>query len=134
MNKIMKYVSEPRTVTGWHYETKCLNCDVDYHAKRSTSKFCSDTCRIFYHIKKKNGLLVDKKPIEKKQPKQTTPTPPAPVHFNKRYLLTEYLLKEHKFHLGETPIKRNPPKVINIRGQKWEIKRTSHMEYTLNKI
>lgn len=130
----MKYVSEPRTVTGWHYETKCLNCDVDYHAKRSTSKFCSDTCRIFYHIKKKNGLLADKKPIEKKPPKETKQTTPVPMYFKTKYLLREYLLKEHKFHLGDTQIGYNPPKVIKIKGEKWEIKRTSHREYTLNKI
>lgn len=32
---------------------KCLNCEKEYVAKRETSKFCSDSCRVRHH--QKNG-------------------------------------------------------------------------------
>jgi hypothetical protein len=28
---------------------KCINCGIEYKAKRSTSKYCSDKCKLAYH-------------------------------------------------------------------------------------
>ena len=33
---------------------KCLQCEKEYEAKRPTSKFCSDNCRVIYHRKHKD--------------------------------------------------------------------------------
>lgn len=39
---------------------KCLQCEREYKAKRPTSKFCSDNCRVKYHRdhkeEKKDGI------------------------------------------------------------------------------
>lgn len=126
MEQRMKYVSEPRVVTGWHYEAKCLNCNTDFHAKRITAKFCSDTCRVMYHFKKINGKLVEKKPVEKKPIEK-------PLYFKTKYDLREFLRKEHKFNLSEAVISKKEPKTIKINGEKWQIKRISHREHELYK-
>ena len=33
---------------------KCINCNVEYEAKRITSKYCSDACKLAYH---RNGKV-----------------------------------------------------------------------------
>lgn len=56
----MKYVSIPKKVEGWHYEAKCEFCGQAFEAKRSTAKFCSDTCRTMSHYKKETPKATGK--------------------------------------------------------------------------
>lgn len=130
----MKYVPEPRTVTGWHYEAKCLNCETDFHAKRITAKYCSDTCRVMYYFKKKNGKLPDSDPIKKKAKNKTNIEPKGePTFFKTKADLRSYLYSEYRYKLSDLVIKKETPRLIKAKGKTLVIKRLSHLEYNLYK-
>ena len=111
-----KYVPEPRIVTGWHYELKCLNCGTDFHAKRISAKFCSDTCRVMHHFKNKKENLEEK------------------IYFKTKYDLRDHLKKEFKFNLPDVPISKKEAKKVILKNAPYSIVRTSHKEYTLQKV
>ena len=127
-----KYVSSPRIVTGWHYEAKCLNCGVVYHAKKSSAKFCSDTCRVMYFHNGKKGV------VKTKEPSVTVVKPDEkPLEFGK-YDLYEYVLQKYDYNLGygvgNRIVPRNGELKINTKnGTTLMIKRISHSKYLLSK-
>lgn len=70
----MKYVSNPKLLENtWHYEAKCKNCGETFHAKRSTAKYCSATCRMMDWHKTHDRPTGKKIPTKKTKIKEVKP-------------------------------------------------------------